>query len=249
MKHYLIVFLITFLSSNLVTANQIKQNQQSSEIRIKQDTSNLSKIELIIKGQPTTVKNESNDKPWVIALSIGILTALVTLIGTFVNRSVAISGINASAENAIKQINNAQEINLHQFNATLKTNNRQDWINELRTTMSEFMSNCSRINLEFQNPGENSKEKIKEIHEKITLNRTRLILMLDPKKPSHEELLNYMKDFVNLVDYHVLNYRGNINDYKNLEFIQKSTLMIENARELLYAEWQKIQKLTDEQNL
>lgn len=50
-----------------------------------------------------------------------------------------------------------------------------------------------------------------------------------------------MKDLVNELDRHMLNNRHRIENYDNLEFMQKSDRVIDGGRALLYTEWQKIQ--------
>lgn len=252
MKYFLTLLLSVMVSLTPIvgqTKNDITPKQQSkTEFKINVDTLKTRTIVDTLKVQiiPSKKETEQNNRPWIIALIVGILTFIAIITASLINKWVAIKGINSSKEIAIQQIENSQSLNLHQFNSTLKTKNRQDWVNDLKNAMSEFMANCVKINIEFQDPGEDNKEKIKDIHEKITLNRTKMRLLLNPKKELHNNLLTSMTEFVNILDMHILNYRGNINYYKNIDFQKTSDKVVENARELLYNEWQKIQKLTND---
>ena len=245
-KYLLTIFLFLSVLSPSIYAQA--KPPAINELKIIVDTLKVKKSIDTLKVQflPQIKEKEQNDKPWQIALLVGILTFIATVFASLLNRRITLKSLVANKDIAIKQIENSQLVTLHQFNSTLKTKNRQEWVNELRNTMSEFMANCTKINVEFQDPSNDSRERIKDIHEKITLNRTKLRLLLDPEKDLHNKLLSSMSDFVNIIDEHVLNYRGNINHYKNFDFQKTSDTMIENARVLLYSEWQKIQKLTDD---
>lgn len=121
-------------------------------------------------------------------------------------------------------------------------------MNEVRDSISELIANCIKINIEFQDPGDNAKQIIKDIHEKISLHRSKLRLLLstNPKKTTHSNLLNSMKELIDKLDHHVLNYRNNVNDWNNQVFQTACNKVVEDGRTLLYAEWKEIQKLTDD---
>jgi hypothetical protein len=234
--------LLPFFVSILLLITPLIEAQKSSNPTEKLSLSkqtNADTIKSKIKIEPfqlevlTPKETESNNKPWIIALVVGFLTFIATIIASLVNRCTS-----------IKTIQTNKEIAVHQFNSTLKTKNRQDWIDNLRNAVSMFISNCVKVNIEFQDPSENTKDKVKEIHEKIILNRTKLQLLLNPEKEFHNSLLTSITEFIDILDKHTLNFENNMNDYDNEEFRIAHIKIVENARILLYSEWQKIQKIT-----
>ncbi|TND07424.1 MAG: hypothetical protein FD123_3274 [Bacteroidetes bacterium] len=145
---------------------------------------------------------------------------------------------------AREQIQETSKITLKQINS----NNRQDWVNETRHTVSELMTQANLLNIEFQEQTINF-EKKKIIHEKFTYNKNKLFLLLKPAKEKHKLLLDSLGDLMTTLDRHLLNSNSN-NDpnsgigfipYDNGKFMKQTGEVIENARNLLYEEWGKIQ--------
>lgn len=249
MRKILLLFIYIFLLSFTTHAKDSSNKQTNIDVKIILDTLKthtiVDTLKIQVPASTLNSKNKTDHIPWIVAFIIGILTVASTVFASIINRKITLKGIQTNKDIAIEQIQNSQNISLQQFNSTLKTKNRQEWLNDLRNTMSEFMASCKKINIEIQTPNIDTNENIKIIHEKISFNRTKLILLLTPKKELHKNLLDSIKEFVDILDEHLLNYKGNINDYKNLDFQKASDSMVENARILLYDEWQKIQKLSE----
>lgn len=253
-------YILTLLLSTIIFATSFSQQKKDSAIKrqsktereISADSLNGRATIDVLKVQLLPTKNDAdkNDKPWQIALVVGVLTFIATIIVSLINRHITLKSIQTNKEIAIQQIENSQNATLHQFNSTLKTKNRQDWINDVRNSLSEFIANCVKSNVEFQDPTSESKQKIKDIHENIILNRTKLRLLLNsnPDKTLHNNLHTSIKEFVDIFDKHVLNYRNNINDYNNYDFQKACDKIVDDGRALLYDEWQKIQKLTNDKD-
>ena len=134
-----------------------------------------------------------------------------------------------------------------QIRATLNTTNRQAWVNETRNVITDLMTQAKLLNIEFQE-GLPDRKREKEIHESVTQNRTKLLLLLKPDKASHKELLSLLTEFINTLDEHLLNSRAKnergINiPFDNMKFSIQSDKIIESGRALLYDEWRKIQSI------
>jgi hypothetical protein len=253
MTKYILTLLLSTIISFTTNFAQFKKDtatkqQPKAGITINIDTLKTRTIIDTLKVQvvPTKMETNSNDRPWQVTLIVGLLVFVATIIASLINRRITLRGINTNKDIAITQIENSQLVTQHQFNATLKTKNRQDWVNEVRNSLVEFIANCVKINIEFQDPGNDSKQKVKDMHEKITFHRTKLRLLLSskPEKLPHSNLLASIKTLVDILDVHVLNYKGNVNDWKNGEFQKASDKIVDDGRVLLYDEWKEIQKLT-----
>ncbi len=151
-------------------SNPFARNQSGEHINILHDTlKTKTDIDTLnIQNLPNGKDTSQNDRPWKITLIVGLLVFIATITSSLITRTITLNGINTNKDIAIRQIENLQAATLHQFNSTLKTKNRQDWINDVRNSSSEIIANCVKINIEFQDSGINNKEKVKEIHKKIT---------------------------------------------------------------------------------
>jgi len=71
-----------------------------------------------------------------------------------------------------------------QISAQVISTNRQQWINELRDTISEFLRDAKSLSTGFL-----SKEKAFSRFELMALNLNRMELLINPKEPDHAELI------------------------------------------------------------
>jgi len=163
--------------------------------------------------------------PWVTAIIVGIITVGVNIYISRSNRDTTLAVARA------------------QLNGTLNATNRQQWINQTRDAISDFVTQCRLINIEFQEPV-NDRENQKELNEKIALSRNKLKLLLAEHLDEHSMLLSAMEELAGMVDVHMLNNRSNIKDqYNNVDFMRKCETVIARGRMLLYYEWGKIQTM------
>jgi hypothetical protein len=145
---------------------------------------------------------------------------------------------------AREQIQETSKVTLKQINS----NNRQEWVNETRHTVSELMTQANLLNIEFQEQTINF-EKKKIIHEKLTYSKNKLFLLLKPTIETHKLLLDSLGDLMTTLDIHLLNSNSNNNPnsgigfipYDNGKFMTQTEKVIETARKMLYEEWGKIQ--------
>ena len=111
------------------------------------------------------------------------------------------------------------------------------------------MTQVKLLNIEFQEINQNDERK-KTLYEKVTMSRTKLLLLLKPNKEMHNILLTSLRELINTIDEHHLNRRAkerqNIDiSYDNVKFLSQMDQVVENGRNLLYDEWGKIQSVAD----
>lgn len=175
---------------------------------------------------------KSNAIPWIVSLIIALITVIVNLWISASQRKTSLKVVTAQIESSTKLAKT-------QFEFTLNSKNRQDWINELRNSISEFATHVRQINIVFQRP--DFADKAFELHEKIFLNRSKIKLLLNNTKDEHKAFHSAQEDLMNILERHLLNSNAKIDQFNNVDFGQKLDTMIDKGRDLLYYEWQKVQ--------
>src|SRR5882672_933469 len=99
--------------------------------------------------------------PWITSLVIAGVTVVVNLIISFSTRRTSLKVVKQQIESSV----NLARI---QFQSTLNSKNRQDWINEVRNCMSEFATHVRQLNIHLQGSEEN-KDKTFLLQEKVYL--------------------------------------------------------------------------------
>lgn len=234
MRRILLLLIATFFLLTIAYGQQNKTDSTLKSPRVSFPTNfriDTLKIQSIDQKETPQIWYKDENMPWIIALIISILGILINLIIS--NRQ-----IKANRETTLKQIK-----------ATLSTNNRQDWVTETRNVISELMTQAKLLNIEFQENNQNNERK-KMLHEKVTMSRTKLLLLLKSDKEKHKILLASLSDLLNTLDEHLLNRKAkdenNINiPYDNGKFMSQLEKVVDSGRDLLYDEWQKIQSITD----
>ncbi|MFC4263972.1 hypothetical protein ACFOWM_13845, partial [Ferruginibacter yonginensis] len=193
------------------------------------------------EGNSTTNWYDKTTSPWIIPSSIALLTVVVNIFISLYSQKVALSNVE-------KQIKSSLALAALQFDTTLYLKNRQDWINEVRNSLSEFLTHCNLINIELQEATQNMIAR-KTIHEKLSLNRNKLRLALNPKIEEHEKLLESISALMNVLDIHILNTNSQQRQYDNVDFMRKADNVIVDGRFVLYKEWDKIQRAKDKENI
>ena len=74
-----------------------------------------------------------------------------------------------------------------QIYATIVSSSRQNWINTLRDTISEFQSSCSGIVIFY--PLEKGERNLSVLLERVSLLKHKIALLLNPNETLHRELL------------------------------------------------------------
>jgi len=88
------------------------------------------------------------------------------------------------------------------------------------------------------------------LHEKVTMNRTKLLLLLKPNKEKHQVLLESLRELIDTLDTHFFNRKAKEKHALNIpndngKFLFEMNQVVENGRNLLYDEWTKIQSIAD----
>jgi len=177
---------------------------------------------VILCCHPTSTTNSSSNTPWIVSLIIGLLTVAVNLFISWHTRKVTL-------EVAGRQLETSREISKQQFIADLNTKNRQDWINQLRDSIAELLSQCMMINAEYEKtPFE---EELANKHfQKVILLRAKIIMMLNPDKPDQQKIIDHIESIVLLMGAKV--------DMK--KYIEIENALILDAQNLFGIHWSKI---------
>jgi len=199
------------------------------------------KIQTIEQKQIEKTWYKDNNMPWIAAILISLLSFLLNILLANANQKASRLNIN-------NQIQSSSQIANNQIRATLNTNNRQAWVTEVRNVLSELITQSKSFNIELHESTVNIAKK-KDLHEKVTYNHTKLLLLLNPAIEYHKPLLSALVAFMTVLDRELLNsemsqeMRG---QYKtdNVDFFSALQKIIDSGRSLLYTEWGKIQLIT-----
>lgn len=236
-----------------MTLSVFSSSAQDSKLKVKvEDSSKIKSTSTKVEPIIIKLNNPENDKPnnwpWIAAIIVGCITFSATITAALINRKTTLKSLDLSKEIAIEQIKSSKSSSLYQFNSTLKSKNRQDWINNVRDTLSSLTSDATKLNAELQDKSENNKQVVKDLHGKFAYSIVQLELLLNPKKEIHEKLLVEIRRLIKIMDTHIVNFRNSKTNYDNVAFIKSLYDVVDQGRELLYLEWQKIQKLMEEDN-
>ena len=255
MFKYLIYIFILLSCSTFVFGQAYKndtlkysRNQIQSVTKVMPDT-------LIIQTIDTSPAEKNwfkqKNMPWIAAILISVLTVITNIKISNSNLKTAKKNLELQIQSstiiANNQIDSNRESSLRQFKSTLNTSNRQAWVTDVRNVISDLLTQARLLNIEFQEQTIDVERK-KMLHEKVTYNHIKLLLLLDPNKDHHKPTLKSLVMFMNILDKHLINSvererRGGIIENNNLDFINSQQEFIEESRKLLYYEWGKIQTL------
>src|SRR5690606_18151095 len=144
------------------------------------------------------------------------------------------SQIESNERSLQRQIATKKETTLIEFKATINTQNRQNWINELRQTLTEYLSNTTLIY-----PFDNKLFELMLIENeyqinKMSLAKAKLELLMNHEKPEQKKLLDEVEDMLKVVN----DPQRNIKD-----IIKSRSKVIFAARHLFEIHWKKIKEL------
>ncbi len=186
-----------------------------------------------------TIDSKSS-KNWYESPALPSITALaIALAGIAVNLIIAYSNQKMILKQTAIQNTNNTELAAKKYIADLHAANRQEWINKVRDCASELTTQCKVLNIAFQ---ENNPQDEKMAHEKVTLYRNQLLLYLNDKIPEHKAVLRHLSALMDILDKHLFKSHHQDEPFDNAAFMKCSTDVIEMTREMLYAEWGKIQE-------
>jgi len=160
--------------------------------------------------------------PWITALLIGIFSALV-------NFWIAFQLRQSNERNLERQINNTRETTITQINATIGTKNRQEWITELRNTLSDYLACAARMTPDAINSPEDRNRYI----DKIFYTKFKIELLINPGKQEQKELLDSVNNLLEVIS-------KKKEAYKVDEFIASRSRCADAAQKLFGLHWNKI---------
>jgi hypothetical protein len=198
-----------------------------------------------LKVKDLSKKNENQsflDKniPWIVAFLIGLLSALVNFWVSHrlrqSNERNLRSQIESNERNIKMQIETIKETKLIEFKATIATKNRQEWINDVRHTLAEYISCTSLILPIHENPSKEFLDERGKYIQRMSLSKAKLELLLNKDRPEQALLLTDIENMLNTV--------SNTTMDKFVEQVRSArTAIINSARELFGIHWTKIKDL------
>jgi hypothetical protein len=219
------------LNGHMAHFNQINSNIISKDISFKiADT-------LKFKQVPYTdeKKNFFNENvSWIIALLIALISVIGNVIVSIRQERKNTLNLKKQIENNEsifnKQIESSKELALTEFKATIAANNRQGWINELRETMSDFLTISLSLS---QNDLLTTIDEAK--YHKLFYTKFKIDLLLNIENEEHKLLQKAINKLIDVI-------KNSEND--NIEQLQITRDMcLEATRRIIKTEWIRIKEL------
>ncbi|MEQ9618786.1 MAG: hypothetical protein RIG61_06400 [Deltaproteobacteria bacterium] len=124
-----------------------------------------------------------------------ILVAILGVVGALVGALSSIAGVLIGSFFSFLT-------SRRQFQSTVISNKRQEWINTLRDTISEFQSVLVSLNFFIDTTGKFNEEKQKEyqvIIQKVAFLRSKINLLINPVENDHKELSDLTRNALDMV--------------------------------------------------
>jgi hypothetical protein len=192
MRQFLILLLI--LCSTGLFADSIEiSRKNSTQNRIDKTVSDTIIVIHSDIRKSNYKEKQDNNMPWIVALTIGVLSAIINIIIAVIqqksNRRNIDRQLESAKETIQEQIKNSKDIAILDFNRSVKSQNRQEWINKLRDLISEIDMNLTLI-------AYSSREKTAQRVMEIDLLKNKIDLMLNQSESEHETLFKFLITYV-----------------------------------------------------
>jgi len=222
-----IILLLTLVVCSTITFGQVELDSTGNKEQQKEITEVNINLPDTVQIKDISAKNEDSPSkmPWVIALVIGVLSAII-------NIWIADKMKNSNEKTISLQLTNAKELALAEFKATLGAKNRQDWIDELRHNLSEFISQSAMINIEFSVDRPDN-EKIKPYFQKMNYNKAKIAMLINEEKAEQKRVIDAVNELVN-------KSFDSQNDFDAAEFKGIEDELVDASRDLFNIHWEKI---------
>lgn len=255
MRLIILFFGIFFISLNINSQNvnyiETKYSDSIYNNLVKEINSNktLHNIYIIEKQQ-----NEDNGNDsimiWMVALIVGFFTIIssilinrsqrksnerITMLSLESSENSARSNIENAKELALADIQNTSKLSNQEYKATLNSKNRQDWVNELRDSMSELLSKSAIISIEYSKDKPDI-EKIKPYFERIIYYKSKITLLINPNKSEQNKIII---EASNIIDEATKSPK----DFNKKEYESAVLNFIKSGQKLFEYNWRKIKKL------
>jgi hypothetical protein len=241
MRQILILFIILISTYSYADIKRDTLCTSHSGHSIENDTI-IHKGLLTITTNQTEKKNDST--PWIVALIIGLTSAFVNVIIAILQQKGNKRNIERQLDNAnetiSKQINSAKDIAILDFNRSVKSQNRMDWINAVRDTCSGMIANLESFNVEFINAKLIGKSREFKLNQKYTIEisrlATKLELLLNPKEDKTITALGYLKS----MSEKIINDKTIDENYDRNAYKLEESKFLDTIKLILKEEWERV---------
>jgi hypothetical protein len=193
--------------------------------------------EVILKVDPKVEEKQNfleKNMAWVAAIIVGVLTTAGTIyIGVHQKRSNESSlekQMQKNSEQLDKQMQLSIDLQKVQYRNTLAATNRQEWINDLRITISEFLSKATIIFINKRRSNENSDSSTTEL-EKLIYLKNKIELLLNIEHQEQKQVRDAIWNILNEVEKSDLTLN-------KLSKLQEK--VISSSSTLFQMQWEKI---------
>jgi hypothetical protein len=228
----LIVFIICSLSAfgeiKSDTIKNIESVTPTAQVPVSINLPQTIKIEDVTEK----IDNESfweRNIAWIIAFLIGIISAAVNIWAAYQLRK-------SNEQNLKLQIESLEKTTIMQYKATISTKNRQEWINELRQTLTDFLTYAMYLTPTTSASPLLDKEESKRYLEKVINTKSKIELLVNESKPEQKELINAVEKMIDLCTK-----KAEECGEKEIRNTRKE--IIASARNLFGIHWTKIKDL------
>lgn len=235
MRSLLAFIVIIFILSltNVLSAKDSGNipQQHSNEYKLNIDTL---KLQSIIDKSDTVPFYKNTNMPYFISVIIVLLSFLLNWCIAKMNERTVLKSIESSKDIAIKQIKNSQDVAILEFKTTLKTQNIQDWLNDIRNCISEFLSQCTLINVIMLRTNINEKvEELKPYFEKMIFNKNKIGMLLSMDEKDQKELFDSIQEMKRISLEPEKDYEAEL-------FKKQEEIVVKNARHFFVKHWKNI---------
>lgn len=238
MKYYsnrvIILIVYIFAIHHNTVAKEIESNADSAAIRNKgsifTEVTIPDKLNIILPEKYFEQKNDAF-KDYLPA----ILTLIAGVLSVYANWIIAKKLRDNTTQNIEKQLSEAKRIKYLELQATINTRNRQEWMNQFRDAISEYISliTISIANIKADNA------RVFDTIKRLSELNSRLDLLLHPDRENEEEIMNCYAALVVLL---LTPDKDKPSDYADQLSRNKERLII-LSRAVLERNWQKLNNL------
>lgn len=233
-KHFfcIVIFLIGILTSVQGRRSDSTRHVGINLERVQLTTDTL-KLAIIkpVETEKVWYEQEKN-MPWIASTVIALCSILANIIISWRSMKTTMKVTRLNIENSQNSLST-------QFNITLNTKNRQDWINTLRDSVSEFLAQSNMLVVGYDTSGKPTfdEKKHPEIYEKLNYQCSKIAMLLNPDKEEQRKLIESVFDMVRICT--------SIMDNDSIHlFSDKQNEIVKLSQELIRIHWKKIKDET-----
>jgi hypothetical protein len=239
MKSQLFIFVLLLYCTTLV--GQQNQNPKQVNLGKRIDSTHVTSvdqpeaIESRANNDTNTISFLENSIPWIVALLISILSVGYSL---KVSKNSQLSNdrkiqllIESNERNLKCQIDKSLDLYIQNLRLSVASNNKQDWLNEVRMCISNYMTNITFL-----------KPEVKAFHkgedfiiyvEKVLLYKSKAEILLTEQNCDEKEVLRAINEFSEILTMSEC-------DYDDDTFIERKSNLLLATRNLFKNHQRKI---------